>query len=45
MGSIASQCMNEGIQEISVTYAGESLDFDTAILTKKSNLRLFKIKS
>ncbi len=34
MGSIASQCMNEGIQEISVTYAGESLDFDTAILTK-----------
>lgn len=42
MGSIASQCMKEGIQEISVTYAGESLDFDTAILTKSLISGFFK---
>ncbi len=34
LGSIASQCMKEGIHEISVTYAGSTLDFDTSILTK-----------
>jgi D-3-phosphoglycerate dehydrogenase / 2-oxoglutarate reductase len=34
MGSIVSQCVKEGIHEISITYAGESLNFDTSLLTK-----------
>ncbi|WP_110927575.1 phosphoglycerate dehydrogenase [Bacillus massiliglaciei] len=42
MGSIASQSVKEGIQEISITYAGESFDFDTAILTKTLISGFFK---
>ncbi|WP_409306036.1 phosphoglycerate dehydrogenase [Peribacillus sp. SCS-155] len=34
MGSIVSQCVKEGVHEISVTYAGENLNFDTSLLTK-----------
>ncbi|WP_108671085.1 phosphoglycerate dehydrogenase [Peribacillus acanthi] len=34
LGSIVSQCMKEGIHEISITYAGNGFDFDSSILTK-----------
>ena len=34
IGSIASQCTKEGINEITVTYAGTVLDFETSLLTK-----------
>ncbi|WP_419884197.1 phosphoglycerate dehydrogenase [Peribacillus sp. B-H-3] len=42
MGSIVSQCMKEGIHEISVTYAGSDLDFDHSILTKSLISGFFK---
>lgn len=42
MGAIVSQCMQEGVQEISVSYAGEALDFDTSILTKSLISGFFK---
>ncbi|CAH0345583.1 phosphoglycerate dehydrogenase [Bacillus sp. CECT 9360] len=44
MGSIGSQCMKEGINEISVTYAGEALQFDTSILTKSLISGFFKTR-
>ncbi|RFU69061.1 phosphoglycerate dehydrogenase [Bacillus sp. V59.32b] len=44
MGSIGSQCMKEGINEISVTYAGEALQFDTNILTKSLISGFFKTR-
>jgi len=44
IGMIASQLIKEGIQEISVTYAGESLDFDTSILTKSLLSGFFKTR-
>ncbi|RFU65574.1 phosphoglycerate dehydrogenase [Peribacillus glennii] len=44
MGSIGSQCMKEGIREISVTYAGEALNFDTSILTKSLISGFFKTR-
>lgn len=34
LGSFASQCMKEGVKEISVTYAGSVLDFESSLLTK-----------
>lgn len=42
MGSIVSQCMQEGIRDITVSYAGEGLDFDTSILTKTLIAGFFK---
>ncbi|WP_050616763.1 phosphoglycerate dehydrogenase [Bacillus testis] len=34
IGQIASQAIKEGVNEISVTYAGSVLDFETTLLTK-----------
>lgn len=34
LGSITSQCLKEGVREVSVTYAGTVLDFETSLLTK-----------
>ncbi|MFS0781343.1 phosphoglycerate dehydrogenase [Bacillus sp. 1P06AnD] len=34
LGSISSQAVKEGVNEISVTYAGNVLEFDTSLLTK-----------
>ncbi|WP_019242071.1 MULTISPECIES: phosphoglycerate dehydrogenase [Bacillus] len=34
LGSVSSQCMKEGVREISVTYAGNVLEFDSSLLTK-----------
>ncbi|PLS16387.1 phosphoglycerate dehydrogenase [Bacillus sp. M6-12] len=44
MGSTASQCMKEGIREISVTYSGEATGFDTSILTKSLISGFFKTR-
>ncbi|MDQ0219026.1 phosphoglycerate dehydrogenase [Peribacillus cavernae] len=44
MGSIGSQCMKEGINEISVTYGGEAFHFDTSILTKSLISGVFKTR-
>ncbi|MGN1401258.1 MAG: phosphoglycerate dehydrogenase [Bacillus sp. (in: firmicutes)] len=42
LGSITSQCMKQGVHEISVTYAGSVLEFDNSILTKALLSGFFK---
>lgn len=42
IGKISSQCMKEGVHEISVTYAGTVLEFDSSILTKSLLSGFFK---
>ena len=42
LGSFLSQYMNEGIKEISITYGGDSFDFDSSLLTKPLVSGFFK---
>ncbi|KMY44138.1 D-3-phosphoglycerate dehydrogenase [Bacillus sp. FJAT-27916] len=42
LGSFLSQFINEGIKEISITYGGDSFDYDTSILTKALVSGFFK---
>ena len=42
LGSFLSQYMNEGIKEISITYGGDSFDFDSTLLTKPLISGFFK---
>ncbi len=42
LGKITSQCLKEGVHEISVTYAGTVLDFDSSLLTKSLLSGFFK---
>lgn len=42
MGSFLSQLQNEGVTEISVTYSGDTFDFDSTILTKSLLAQFFK---
>lgn len=44
LGTITSQCLNEGVHEISVTYAGTVLDFDSSLLTKSLLSGFFKTR-
>ncbi|MFE8695615.1 phosphoglycerate dehydrogenase [Cytobacillus sp. FJAT-53684] len=42
MGSILSQCIKEGIQELSITYSGTVTELETSYLTKATLAGFFK---
>ena len=42
MGSIISQCIKEGIHEISITYSGTVAELETSYLTKAALAGFFK---
>lgn len=42
MGSILSQCIKEGIQELSITYSGTAAELETSYLTKAALAGFFK---